>query len=127
MTRYPSPAWHTPHRSRAAAPRNAQDYELLAMIAACRYLPSDEVSRLREFEEDYGDRLLRSTAGEAFTSWFRLQTSEFVEGFRLFADKHLEVRIQIEREKIEAESRAPYPHKEALKELGFITSEEEEN
>ncbi len=127
MTRYPSPAWHTPHRSRAAAPRNAQDYELLATIAACRYLPPDEVSRLCEFEEDYGDRLFRSAAGQAFTSWFRSQSSEFIEGFRLNADSLMEARIQIEREKIEAESEIADPCKEALKELGFITSEEEES
>ncbi len=84
MTRYPShpsPPWPGARKPRAASPRTAHDYNLLAATVACWGAPVGMISCKLGFEEDYAERLLRSGSGHAFTEWLRQQPEEFISQF----------------------------------------------
>ena len=129
MTRNPShasPPWSGPRKSRAAAPRMAHDYGLLATAAACPNTLRSELSRQRGFDDDYAERLMGSDAGRAFTDWFLQQPKDFVDGFRLDADRRMEERLQAEREKLCGSSESAAREIEALRNLGFGVTEKED-
>ncbi len=81
MTRYPSQPWPGARKPRAASPRTAHDYNLLAATVACWGAPVGMISCKLGFEEDYAERLLRSGSGHAFTEWLRQQPEEFISQF----------------------------------------------
>ena len=85
-----------------------------------------DLSRLRGFDDYYAERLMDSAAGRAFTDWFLQQSKVFVEGFRLDDDRHLEERLQAEREKLRGSSEGAARGIEALRELGFGVTEKED-
>ena len=120
------PPWPGARKPRAVSPRTAHDYELLSMCLACTSVPPSELSRLRGFEEDHADRLLSSTSGRAFADWFRQQSTEFIAGFRTFADIDLEERIQAEREKLQAILRRQSSG-DALAELSYGVTKREDD
>ena len=129
MTDNPShPSWPHPGtgKRRAAAPRTAHDYELLATLLACPNLFEGEVSVSQGFEEDYAERLLGSAPGQAFANWFLRQPRDFIDRFRLPADRELEARMEAERKKLRLISKDPEIRNDVLKELGFGVQDKED-
>ena len=97
---HPSRPGPGPRKPRAITPRTTHDYEILATLLACPNLFEGEVSVSQGFEEDYAERLLGSTPGRAFANWFLRQPRDFIDRFRLPADREVEARIEAEREKL---------------------------
>ena len=100
MTRnpsHPSPPWPGARKPRAASPRTAHDYDLLAATVACWSMTPGMISRQFGFEEDYAEQLLRSGPGRAFTEWLWRQPEEFVKQFQVSVDSQPEPGTKTEK------------------------------
>ncbi len=99
MTQYPShpsPPWPGAHKPRAITPRSTHDYDLLATTVACWRIPAETISRQLGFEDNYAERLYRSTAGNAFIEWLSQQPDDFIKRFQIGVNDRTEPGTQIE-------------------------------
>ena len=93
----PSSPWPGARKPRAASPRTAHDYDLLAATVACWSMTPGMISRQFGFDEDYAEQLLRSGPGRAFTEWLSRQPEEFVKQFQLSVDSQPEPGTKTEK------------------------------